>query len=564
MKKWALQLLSLFALYATAQAQIYNGYTLYASQNSTTAYLVDSNGVNTFHSWTGLGSGIGYSCHLEPGGTLVRAAKATGVSFSGGPICGKITKHDYNGNLTWNYDYSTTNYCTHHDVHPMPNGNVLVIAYERKTATEVTAVGGTQSIEMWPDKIVEIQPTGATTGTVVWEWKSWDHLMQNVDPNKPSYVTSLANNPQLLNINYKQAKDWQHVNGVDYNPILDQIAFSSHNHNEWYIIDHSTTTAEAAGHTGGNSGKGGDILYRWGNPPAYGASGTAILNVTHDAHWNGEDVPNPGRLGGYNNKGVSSNASAADEVDPPINGYNYDIVLGQAFAPSTYTYRFGSSATYGFYSSNMGSTQTLPNGNRLICSATQGKFFEVNTNNQVLYTKTVSGGSLPQAHKYSLCYIQNAAPAIPVITQSGASLTSTSAITYQWYRNGVQIAGATAQNYTPTQSGIYLVRITDANGCVFQYSKGFTFTYNPTALATVNFSDEINVYPNPTNGHITIANASAFGSYYTVSVIDIYGRVVKLFANATQLNISNLPNGMYTIQLIADGKVANKKIILNK
>lgn len=62
------------------------------------------------------------------------------------------------------------------------------------------------------------------------------------------------------------------MNGIDYNPVLDQIALSTHNLNEWYIIDHSTTTAEAATSSGGNSGKGGDLLYRWGNPAAYQAT----------------------------------------------------------------------------------------------------------------------------------------------------------------------------------------------------------------------------------------------------------------------------------------------------
>ena len=57
-----------------------------------------------------------------------------------------------------------------------------------------------------------------------------------------------------------------HCNGLDYNSALDQIALSCRGMNEVYIIDHSTTTEEAVGHTGGNAGKGGDILYRWGNP----------------------------------------------------------------------------------------------------------------------------------------------------------------------------------------------------------------------------------------------------------------------------------------------------------
>lgn len=555
-----LSLLSITSLFSKAQS--YNGYTLYAQQNGTTAYLVDSNAATTYHSWTGLGTSLGYSAHLEPGGVLIRAAKATGVSFSGGPICGKITRHDYNGNLLWNYDYSTTNYCSHHDICPMPNGNVLVIAYERRTSAEVTAMGGNSAIEMWPDKIVEIQPTGATTGTVVWEWKAWDHLMQNVDAAKPNYVTSLVNNPQLLNINYKQTKDWMHMNGVDYNPILDQIAFSSHNLNEWYIIDHSTTTAEAASHSGGNSGKGGDILYRWGNPAAYGATGTQILDVTHDAHWIPEGVPNAGRLAGFNNKGVSSSQSAADEIITPINGYNYNITLGQAYAPSTYTLRIPANG----YSSNMGSTQQLPNGNSLICIATSGKFYEVTAANPTvaLWTKTVTGGSIAQAHKYDLCYILNAPPAIPTITLSGSILQSSSATTYQWYLNGVLISGATSQTYTPSQSGVYVVRITDSNGCVYQYSTGYKYTATATGVSTIDFSDKITVFPNPTNGSITIEDNNMFGKHFSVNMIDSYGRVVRTFWNSRKIDVSDLSNGLYTVQLISENQSATKKIVLNK
>ena len=40
---------------------------------------------------------------------------------------------------------------------------------------------------MWPDKIVELQPIGLDSANIVWEWKFWDHLIQDVDSNLVNY-----------------------------------------------------------------------------------------------------------------------------------------------------------------------------------------------------------------------------------------------------------------------------------------------------------------------------------------------------------------------------------------
>ena len=71
------------------------------------------------------------------------------------------------------------------------------------------------------------------------------------------------------------------MNSVAYHPELDQIVLSVLGFSEIWIIDHGTTTAEAAGHTGGRSGKGGDLLYRWGNPRAYRAGSAVDQSSSH-------------------------------------------------------------------------------------------------------------------------------------------------------------------------------------------------------------------------------------------------------------------------------------------
>lgn len=492
-------------------AQQWGDYTLYSTTGSTSTYLLDTNGT-VVKTWTHT-TKTGYSFYLTAGGYLWRGVSRTGNSFSGGPICGQIQKIEWNGNLLWDYVYSTTEYCSHHDFCVLPNGNVLLIAYESKSAAQVAAAGCTYSGIMWPDKVVEIKPTGATTGEVVWEWKIWDHIVQDKDASKANYQSSIVNHPELLNVNYKATKDWIHMNGIDYNPILDQIAVSSHNINEWYIIDHSTTTAEAASHSGGNSGKGGDFLYRWGNPAAYGATGTQVLKVTHDAHWIPEGVPNAGRLVGFNNQGVSTSKSAVDQIVTPVNGYNYDLTLGSAYEPSTYTRH----ACNG-YTSNAGSSDQLPNGNMLVCIALSGYIYEIDPAGNSIWSKTVSGAS-QQAHRYEKCFTENEPPAIPVITNNANVLSSTAATTYQWYMNGQKINGATSINYTATKNGIYVVRITDNNGCVYRYSAGYVFTGGSSSFNVSSSSNNPSIcLGNTAQINITANNETGSTTYSWTSV----------------------------------------------
>jgi len=177
------------------------------------------------------------------------------------------------------------------------------------------------------------------------------------------------------------------MNGIDYNPIPDQIVVSSHNLNELWVIDHSTTTAEAATGSGGNSGKGGRFLYRWGNPAAYQANGTTIFNIVHDSQWIAEGVPNAGRLAAFNNRGYSITRSTVDQIIPPRENYLYNLSPGSAHQPSTYTERHLCNG----YSSNMSSSQFLPNGNLFVCMEISGLMYEVNFSGNTIWSKQASG-----------------------------------------------------------------------------------------------------------------------------------------------------------------------------
>ncbi|MBA3680800.1 MAG: aryl-sulfate sulfotransferase [Bacteroidetes bacterium] len=541
-------------------AQKWNGLTLYSNSGSSIGYLIDTNNT-VVKTWNFTGGGTGYSTHLAPGGDLYRTVSIS-TSLIGGGMTGKIQRWSYAGVLLWDYTYSSTTYCMHHDHCVLPNGNVLIISYDVKSAATVTANGGTNNIIVWAEKILELQPTGLNTANIVWQWNVWDHLVQNVNSNLANYQTSIVNNPQLLNINYASQKDWMHMNGIDYNPILDQIVVSSHNLNEWYIIDHSTTTAQAATHSGGNAGKGGDFLYRWGNPFAYQAAGSTILNVTHDSHWIPEGSPNAGYLVGINNKGQisPSTKTCVDQILSPRTNYNYTINAGSAYTPASYLNRHLSSG----YTSNMGSSDQFPNGNQMICLATAGTIYEINSAGTVVWTKS-TGGTTPQSHRYTTCYINNAAPSQPVISYTNPDLISTPGTTYQWYFNGDLIVGATSQTYTPSQYGIYVVRTTDANGCVNVYSKGFDYTMVTSVKTQNNTLNSLMIFPNPTTGNIELDFNGYTETDFTVSIFDNTGKLVLKSKNEVKIDMSDLNTGLYILNIAVPNKASvNKKITLIK
>ncbi|MBK9799460.1 MAG: T9SS type A sorting domain-containing protein [Bacteroidetes bacterium] len=225
----------------------------------------------------------------------------------------------------------------------------------------------------------------------------------------------------------------------------------------------------------------------------------------------------------------------------PYNGYNYTINAGAAYSPASYTSRIVTSG----YSSNMGSSNQLPNGNTLICVATTGLIYEVNAAGTTLWSKTISG-SVPQAHRYSTCYITGA-PATPLVSQLGDTLYSTTSTSYQWYTNGTPIVGATNQNYVPTQAGLYQVVITNANGCDSDTSLSFNFI--PTGIFDLAHAADFTVFPNPTSSSITLDLSNYSTTNFVIQVYSSLGELVLNEKNKTTLDLSFVSNGMYSLLL---------------
>jgi len=219
--------------------------------------------------------------------------------------------------------------------------------------------------------------------------------VQDYDASAANYGDPAAQ-PELVDVNYVVNfpnyqenygihVEWIHMNAVDYNPQLDQLLLGARQFNEFWIIDHSTTSEEAAGHTGGASGKGGDLLYRWGNPAAYraGVEAAQVFWFPHDPRWVAEGLPGAGDITIFDNGSyVGRDSTRVLEIAPAIHEDGaYDLVAGEPTAAEI-VWEYDLTSDFSFI---LGSAQRLPNGDTLINDGYQMHVFEVTPDGQTVW-----------------------------------------------------------------------------------------------------------------------------------------------------------------------------------
>ncbi len=374
------------------------GYILFSPVASHSTYLIDKCGrlVNT---WTSDRT-PGQSAYLTREGLLYRAGKVSGAFFSGG-VGGSVQAFDWGGDITWDFTYATDAHQQHHDFTIMDNGHILLLAWEFMSHDTAVALGRDPSTissrGLWPEQIVEIKPLGPSGGEVVWQWCSRDHLIQDRDSSLSNFGV-VSEHPELIDINFHRETDtdlaladWMHANSIDYNGELDQILLSLRKFNEIWIIDHSTTTEEAASHEGGRQGKGGDLLYRWGNPAAYQRGDTTDQKLfgQHDAHWaaEGEGISRSQILL-YNNgfERPGEEYSSIDLLDTEVDSLgSYPIPeIGEIGAQALRWQRSGQDQP-AFGSARMSSVQRLEKDRLIICDGDGGRLMEISAEGELLW-----------------------------------------------------------------------------------------------------------------------------------------------------------------------------------
>jgi hypothetical protein len=523
-----------------------DGYVLFSGVSSKQTYLVDKCGLQ-IKAWNS-DYKPGLSVELLPNGDLFRTGLSSSTSFgSGGGKGGILEKFDWNGNLLWSYEISDSDQCQHHDAIVLANGNILAIVWDRVTLSQATQAGKNPAItsvlnnqEVWSEKIVELQPTGTNTATIVWEWKAWEHLIQDFDNAKSNYGV-VNEHPELINVNYvlqgpPTNSDWLHINSVDYNPITDEIILSNHNFGEFWIIDHSTTTAEAAGHAGGTSGKGGDLLYRWGNPMTYGrgVASDQKLFKQHHATFIKPGFPNAGKILVFNN-GVDrpgGSYSSIDMIDIAQAGYPYSIGTNSPYLPASTFWDYTAVTPTSFYAPNISGVYPLLNGSFLITDGPNGNVFEIDSTSTVKwqYINPVDNSG-PMT--------QGTIPALNTVFRANFYPPDYSAFT------GIALTPSTEIELNPTV---------------------------PSICSSVTTIDEtmprtLSIYPNPIQSDAALTIEHDFQGDFQINMFDMSGKLVfyKEILNANNISTIDLPSlkkGVYFLKISSENGASQSDRII--
>jgi formylglycine-generating enzyme required for sulfatase activity len=409
------------------KTRAFDGYTLFAPKHNTMVYLIDNEG-RVVNRWDTQYE-PGQSVYLLENGHLLHCCFTKNGNFTRGGEGGRLEEYDWEGNLVWEFEYSTDKVLSHHDIAPLPNGNVLLLAVEYKSQEECIEAGFDPRVlrdgHLFPEHIIEVKKTGPKSGEIVWKWHVWDHMIQDFNPAKANYG-NVSEHPERIDVHGSQRgipAFWNHGNSIDYNADLDQIVLSARGFNEIWVIDHATTTEKAAG-------TDGDLLWRWGNPIAHqnGRIEDRKLFQQHDAQWIPGDFPGAGNMLIFNN-GLDRGFTSVIEIKPPVNENGRYTSYE---APIVWEYR--ADPPEALYSSEISGAHRLPNGNTLICAGCVGNFIEVTPDGEIVwrYANSVvregilSADGVPgtdhRGHQWNAVFkIHRYAPDYPGLT--GKSLT---------------------------------------------------------------------------------------------------------------------------------------------
>ena len=328
---------------------------------------------------------LGNDIELMPDGTLLGIFKPEDeLEFSFGGYGGILSKLDTDAKPIWEYRIANSNELAHHDLVQLPNKNILTLVWERISKEDAQENGVDINHDIFTEKIVEINPI---TDTVVWEWRSWNHIVQERFPEKLNYG-DLSQMPNKININYnlQENGDFMHANAITYDTINDLIFISVNYFSEVWVIDHSVSNEGTASDSGGNFNVGGDLVYRFGNPTTYEGLDERLFFNNHHVSFSTPDNKN---ILIFNN-GSNVSQSTVFELKLPDELILEPDLNNQPMIHWEYT-------NTDLYYPRISGAVRLSNGNTLICEGDYG-FWEITQEKKIVWKYNGQGQTFWRAY----------------------------------------------------------------------------------------------------------------------------------------------------------------------
>ena len=357
------------------EEKVYNNLILVCPNGGKSPYLVDKGG-NIVKQWE-FEIPLGNDFELLPNGKVLGIFKSTDPIFGFGGYGGIIQIYDKDNELEWYYEVSNQTEIAHHDVEMLQNGNVMIMIWEKIDVNTLQDYGVDFDQPIYTEKLIEVN---TQTNEIVWQWRSWDHVVQDHDAAANAFG-NISENPSKIDINYNlnDNGDFMHANGIDIDEINDLIYMSVNYYSEIWVIDHSTTTEEASVSSGGNYDKGGDLVYRFGNPEVYGdLDSERIFYNNHFPNLLENEVPGQQNLLVYSNYGENDlNQSSVYELELPN---LLSLEPNNITNPEIVWYFTDENLFYG----KISGADRLQNGNTIICEGDFG-VWEVSPEKEVVW-----------------------------------------------------------------------------------------------------------------------------------------------------------------------------------
>ncbi|MEO8146306.1 MAG: T9SS type A sorting domain-containing protein [Bacteroidia bacterium] len=215
-------------------------------------------------------------------------------------------------------------------------------------------------------------------------------------------------------------------------------------------------------------------------------------------------------------------------------------------------------------------------GNSIIAGATGQSYIPTASNNSYKVVVTNSAGCSKTST--GIAVTVNPLPNA-IITPQGSTTFCTggsvvlhanggTGLTYQWKKGFNNIGGAILQNYTASIAGTYKVIVTKANGCS-KVSSGTVITINCRLSEKDNEETKMEVFPNPTDGIVTIKFTSPENQNCDLIIIDATGKelmheqvTLQEGINTIESDLSDFAKGIYLLKFSTRTENFEKKIVV--